>query len=123
MGLNLLHLHGWLLIGVTFTAVIHMLGSSVLFIKVFQCENGQRIYGIIASILAALALGTGVLAQRYVGAMLATAVLLLLAASQLIVLGLPEQTFQHRRFWLATNSSIVALFAFVLAKQVAALIG
>lgn len=123
MAMRLLQVHGWLLIGVTLTAVIHMGGASVLFIKTFQCEKGLWIYGITASVLAALALETGILAGRGLGALLVTAVLALLAFSQLIVLQMPEHAFPHRAFFLASNSSVVSLLAFVLAKQVASLTG
>jgi hypothetical protein len=120
---GMLVVHGWLLIGVVFTAVIHMLGSSVLSLKSFQCKNGLSVYGLIVSVLAALALGTAVLAERAWGGVGGTAVLALFCLSQPIVLKLPEQCFRHQKFWLASNSSIVALPAFVLAQQVALFIG
>ncbi len=119
----MLHVHGWLLIRVVFTAFIHMVGSSVLFLKSFQCERGLAVYGGIVSILAVLALATAVLAVRTWGWVLLTAVLTLLCLSQLIILRMPDQSWQYRKFWLASNSSIVAVLAFVLAQQVASRVG
>ena len=123
MALFMLHVHGWLLIGVAFTAVIHMIGSSVLFLKSFQSEKGLTVYGGVVSVLAVLVLATAVLAARTWGWVLLTAVLTLLCLSLLITLRLPVQSWPYRRFWLASNSSIVALLAFILAKQVASLVG
>jgi hypothetical protein len=122
MEFNMIHLYGWLLIGISFTAVIHMLGSSVLFIKAFQCDKGLLHYGVIVLILATMAFIMGINAKLQMGFLLATTILLLLGLFQVIVLGLPEYPFRYRSFLTSTNSSIVALIAFILAKQVSLII-
>ena len=118
----MIHFYGWLLIAVTFTAVIHMFGSSILFIKAFQCDKGLLSYGVIVSILATMAFIAGINAKLQIGFLLATTMLILLGLFQVIALRLPEDAFKYRSFLTSTNSSIVALIAFILAKQVSLII-
>lgn len=111
------------LIGLSFTAVLHVLGSSVLFINAFKCEKGLFIYGLIASLLAAVALASSFLAGISLGLMLLTTVVLLLALSQPLLLIQPSSYGKHRQLWLSSNSALVALLAFILAKLAVPLVG
>lgn len=115
----MLHIYGWLLIGIAATGTVHMAGASVLYLKPFQRKPGLFIYGTAVTTLSLLALSAGISANAPLLFILGTVPLLLLGLIQLLTLSHPAATFPLKKLLAATNSSLVALLSYILASQIA----